>query len=88
LGAPAVEGPGFADEGTQGDVRVGEAEVGVDDVFAAFVAALQAVEDVVPGVRALDVPAAAGLDRCFLALVGDLVVQAAFSAFIAVLPES
>lgn len=33
--------------------------------------ALEPVESVVPGIRALNVPSAAGLDRRFLALVGD-----------------
>ena len=41
-------GPGLSDEATDGDDRVGEVEVGVDHAFAAFVAALDSVEPVVP----------------------------------------
>lgn len=50
-GVPSAGGPCLADQGTDGDDRVGEVEERVDDVFAAFVAALQPVEAVVPGVR-------------------------------------
>lgn len=52
----------MADEATHGDDGVGEVEERVDDDLAAFVAALQPVEGVVPGVAAFDVPALAGLD--------------------------
>ena len=69
----------FAD----GDDRVGQVEEGVYDVLAAFVAASEPVEGVVPGVGALDLPAAAGLDGCFLALVGNLSMQAASGEFVA-----
>ena len=69
---PSVEGPGLSDEATYGDDRVGEVEEGVDHVFVAFVAALQPVERVVPGIRALDVPALGGLDGGFDAFAGDL----------------
>ena len=62
---PPVEGPGLPDEATHGDDRVGEVEEGVDHVFLAFVAALQPVERVVPGIRALDMPALGGLDGGF-----------------------
>src|SRR5205085_12672598 len=82
-GVPAVEGPGFADQATYGDDRVGKVEECVDDEFAAFVAALQAVEGVVPGVGALDMPALAGLDGRFLALAGDLSVHAASGELVA-----
>jgi hypothetical protein len=51
-----------SDEATHGDDRVGEVEEGVDHTFASFVAALQPVERVVSGIRALDVPAVGGLD--------------------------
>jgi hypothetical protein len=44
-----VGGPGLSDEATDGDDRIGEVEVGVDHAFAAFVAALEPVEAVVPG---------------------------------------
>ena len=69
--------PGLPDKATDSDDRIGEVEVGVDHAFAAFVAALEPVEAVVPGVGALDVPPPAGLDRRLLALVRDLAVQAA-----------
>jgi hypothetical protein len=51
----------LADHATDGDDGVGEVEVGVDDGFAAFVAALEPVEGVVPGVGSFDLPALAGL---------------------------
>src|SRR5215467_5923014 len=69
---PPVEGPCLADEPADCDDGVGEVEEGVDDVFVAFVAALQPVEVVVPGVGPLHVPALAGLDRGLVALVGDV----------------
>src|SRR5215207_9155667 len=56
-GVPAVRDPGLADEATDGDDRVCEVEERVDYGLAAFVAALEPVEGVVPGVGALDVPA-------------------------------
>src|SRR3954454_2998470 len=71
-------GPGPPDQATHGDDRVGQVEEGVDHALAAFVAALQPVEAVVPGVRALDMPTAGGLDRRFLPLVRDLAAQPAF----------
>src|SRR4051794_39144915 len=71
---PAVGGPGLPDEATDGDDRIGEVEVGVDHACAAFVAALEPVEAVVPGVGALEVPTTAGLHRHLLALVRDLAV--------------
>jgi hypothetical protein len=41
--------PGLPDKATHSDDRIGEVEVGVDHAFAAFVAALEPVEAVVPG---------------------------------------
>jgi hypothetical protein len=73
---PAVGCPGSSDQATDGDDRVGEVEEGIDDGGAAFVAAGEAVEGVLPGVCAFDVPAPAGLDRCFLALARDAAVEA------------
>ncbi len=67
-GVPSVEGPGLPDEATYGDDRVGEVEEGVDHVFFAFVAALQPVEGVVPGIRAFDVPPVGGLDGALTTL--------------------
>ncbi|OLM09374.1 hypothetical protein Ae706Ps2_6474c [Pseudonocardia sp. Ae706_Ps2] len=78
-----MRGPGLPDQATECDDGVGEVEERVDDGFAAFVAALQPVEAVVPGVGALDVPALGGLDRCFLALARDLAVQAPFGECVA-----
>jgi hypothetical protein len=49
-GVPAVGGPGAADQATDGDDRVGEVEEGIDDDLAAFVAAGEPTEGVVPGV--------------------------------------
>jgi hypothetical protein len=57
--------------------------VGVGDGFAAFVAAAEPVEGVVPGVGAFYLPASAGFDGCFVALVGDLAMQAAPGQFVA-----
>src|ERR1700745_3605396 len=74
---PPVEGPCLADEATVGDDGVGEVEEGVDDVLVAFIAALEAVEVVVPGVGALDGPALPGLDGRLLALAGHLPAKAA-----------
>ena len=74
-GVPPVEDPCLTDEPAECDDRVGEVEEGVDDVLVAFVAALQPVEGVVPGVGPLDVPPLAGLDRGLVALVGDLAGQ-------------
>ena len=48
--------PGLVDEATHGDDRVGQVEERVDYRFAAFIAALEPVERVVPGVRPLDNP--------------------------------
>ena len=56
-------GPGPAEQATDGDDRIGEVEEGVDDGRAAFVAAGEAVEGVLPGVCALDMPPLTGLDR-------------------------
>lgn len=53
---PSVKGPCIPDEATDGDDRVGEVKVGVDDSGAAFMATSQAIERVVPGICALDVP--------------------------------
>jgi hypothetical protein len=72
-----VGGPGAADQATDGDDRVGEVEEGIDDDLAAFVAAGEPTEGVVLGVGSFDVPAAGGLDRCFLAFMGDLAGQLA-----------
>lgn len=66
-----MSGPRSSDEGTDGDDRVGQVKERVDDDLTAFMTALESVEGVVPGIRALNVPSAAGLDRRFLALVGD-----------------
>jgi hypothetical protein len=66
-GVPSVGGPCLADWAADGDDRVSEVEERVDDLLAAFVAALQPVEGVVPGVGPLDVPALPGLDRGFSA---------------------
>jgi hypothetical protein len=67
-GVPSVKGPCLADEAADGDDGVGEVEERVDDGFAALVAALEAVEAVVPGVGPLNVPALPGLDRALLPL--------------------
>jgi hypothetical protein len=67
----------FADGPADGDDGVGEVEERVDDGFAALVAVLEAVEAVVPGVGALDVPALPGLDRGLAALVRDFAFHAA-----------
>jgi hypothetical protein len=80
-GFPAGGDPRPADEAMDGDDGVGEVEERVDHLLPAFVAALQPVERVVPGIGALDVPTLAGqrwpagLDRCLLALAGDLARQ-------------
>src|SRR5689334_25256297 len=47
---PPGEGPCRADEPADGDDGVGEVEERLDDVLVAFVAALEPVEGVVPGV--------------------------------------
>jgi hypothetical protein len=62
---------------------VGEVEEGVDDILMAFVAALQPVEGVVPGVGPLDVPALPGLDGGLVALAGDFAGQAAAGELVA-----
>jgi hypothetical protein len=49
------------DEGTDGDDRIGKVKERVDDDLTAFITGLEPVADVVPGIRALHVPAAAGL---------------------------
>jgi hypothetical protein len=72
-----VGGPGSADQATHSDDGVGEVEEGVDHPDAAFVAACEPVEGVLPGVGALDIPALGGLDGGLLPLAGDLAVQAA-----------
>jgi hypothetical protein len=74
---PPVGGPGEPDELAEGDDGVGQVEERSDDGLAAFVAALEPVEGVVPGVDALGGPAGAGLDRGRRALVRDLAVQSA-----------
>jgi hypothetical protein len=74
-----VGGPGSADQATDGGDRIGQVEEGVDGSGAAFVAAGEPVEGVLPGARALDVPPPAGLDRRLLALWRDALVQAAFA---------
>src|SRR5437764_14634701 len=79
---PPVEGPCLADEPADCDDRVGEVEERVDDVFVTFVAALQPVEGVVPGVGPLDVPALPGLDRGLVALMGDVPGHAAPGEFV------
>src|ERR1700751_4572442 len=61
-GVPAACGPCLADQAADGDDRVGEVEVRVDDLLAPLVAALQPVEGVLPGVCPLGVPAFPGLD--------------------------
>src|SRR3981189_3266006 len=77
-----MSGPGLSDEATQGDDGVGEVEEGVDDDRSPFVATLQPVEAVVPRVGALHMPALPGLDRCLLAFVSDLAVQASCGQFL------
>jgi hypothetical protein len=66
-----VGGPGTADQATQGDDGVGKIEERVDDVLVAFVAALEPVEGVVPGIRAFYMSTLTGLDRGLVALMGD-----------------
>jgi transposase IS116/IS110/IS902 family protein len=66
-----------------GHHRITAVEEGVDDVLLAFVAALQLVEGVVPGVRPFDVPSLPGLDRGLVALVGDLPGHAASGELVA-----
>jgi hypothetical protein len=51
---PPVGGPCLADQATDRNDRVGEVEEGVNDFLAPFVAALQAVEGVMPGIGAFD----------------------------------
>src|ERR1700745_1862287 len=68
---PPVEGPCLADEATDGDDGVGEVEEGVDDILVAFVAALEAVEVVVPGVGAVDVAPLPGVSGGLAAFTGD-----------------
>src|SRR5690348_5465465 len=80
---PPVEGPCLADEPADCDDCVGEVEERVDDVFVAFVAALQPVEGVVPGVCPLDGPALSGLDRGLFALMGDVPGHAAAGELVA-----
>ena len=82
-GCPTGRGPCLADQATDGDDGVGEVEERVDDVLAAFVAALQPVEAVVPGVGPLDVPALPGLDRGLVALMGDFAGHATAGEFVA-----
>ena len=62
-GYPPVGGPCLADQAADCNDRVGQVEECVDDILAAFVAALQPVEGV-SGVRPFDMPALPGLDRC------------------------
>src|SRR3954454_7010536 len=74
---PAVRRPRLADKATDSDDRVGEVEERVDDDFPPLVTALESVEGVVPGVRPLDVPALARLDRGLISLMRDLAAQVA-----------
>src|SRR2546430_1295578 len=71
-GRPPVGDPCLPDEATDGDDGVGEVEERVDDFLAPLVAALEAVEGVMPGVRPLDVPALSRLDGGLVAFTGDL----------------
>src|SRR5262249_61449058 len=80
---PAVGGPCLADQATHRDDGVREVEEGVDHLLAPLVAALQPGEGIVPGVGAFDGPALPGLDRCLLALTGDLPCHAASGQFVA-----
>src|SRR5438105_9926705 len=82
-GVPSVRGPCLADQATDGDDGIGEVAEGVDDFLAPLVAALQPGEGVVPGVGPLDGPAPAGLNGCFLALMGDLPGHAAGGKLVA-----
>jgi hypothetical protein len=65
-------------QATDGNDRIGKVEEGVYDLGAAFVAAGEPVEGVLP-VGSLDVPPLAGLDRWLFALVCDSAVQTARS---------
>src|SRR6266571_8318930 len=76
-GVPPVRGPGPTNQATHGDDRVGEVEERVDDQLATFVAALQPVERVFPGVCAFDVPPLTGLNRGLITFVCDLAGHAA-----------
>ena len=76
------------DEATDGDDRVCEVEERADHLLVAFVAALEPVERVVPGVRALEMPGSAGPDRRLLALVRDLPAQSEVGEGLAGLSES
>lgn len=67
------------DEATHDDDGVREVGEGVDDADAAFLAAREPLEGVLPGVRALDMPALASLDGRLLPLVRNRVMQAAFA---------
>ncbi len=87
-GVPPVVGPGDADEATQRDDRVGQADESIDHALAAFVAALQPVERVDPRMRAFHDPALPGLDRRGCALDGDTRVQVAVGQQLRVTPES
>ena len=80
-GVASVEGPSFPDQASDGDDRVGEIEEGVDVDRSPFVAALELVDAGVPWVGAVQVPALPGLDRRFVACVGDLAVQASGGQF-------
>lgn len=74
---PAVGRPGAADKATHGDDGVSQVKEGVDDTGPAFVASREPAEGVLPGVRALYVPALGGLDRGLFALVRDPAFQPA-----------
>lgn len=68
-------GPSSAEQITYGDDRVGKVKERFDDAGAALVAAGEAVEGVLPGVGALDVPPPGCLDGRFGPLACDLTLQ-------------
>src|SRR5260370_12617743 len=70
-GVPPAGCPSLPHEATDGDDRVGEVEVRVDDGLVPLVAALQPAEAVVPGAGPLDVPPLPGPDRGLIAFTGD-----------------
>jgi len=70
-GVPSVEGPGASEQSADEDDGVGEGDVEVGDDLAAFGAAGEFVEGVVPRVGAFDRPAFGGLDRGWDAFAGD-----------------
>lgn len=76
---PAVAGPAFADESSDGDDGVGEGDERVDDGGASLGADVEFLESaVVPGVGAFDNPAGSDLDRRGVSFGCDLVVAAEF----------